>query len=335
MARGPLLWHDLVVNAPIIETLSGAPPPRDAVWALAGEYRPFVLESAAPPGRYSFAGANPFLTVFLRGECLEEIRCFLDSWTVPREEVPTPFPAGAVGWFAFESGLPRASLSFYDTVATWDQETGEALVCSTGLPSEDEVAMERGRERAASLAAHLTGETSSQGAFPRLLSPLRSDLSRDEFLRQAEKVRASVSAGNVEGAQVWQRFSVETQEPGHVIYGRLVRAAPSPFAAWLNAGEEGEWVAASRERVLAATGTAPEILGRIREALPNWGAAIGYFSFTGRADFATADRALYMEGGRVSFRAGARIDAATDPAEAYDASMSEAKILAAALGFKM
>ena len=134
---------------------------------------------------------------------------------------------------------------------------------------------------------------------------------------------------------MWQRFSVESDEPAHQIYGRLVRVRPAPFAAWIGGGEEGAWVAASRERHFEADGPFPEILARIRTALDRMGEAIGYFSFTGRADFCTTDGALRVADGRVTFRAGARIKADTDPDGAYEESMAEARVLAAALGFKL
>lgn len=62
-----------------------------------------------------------------------------------------------------------------------------------------------------------------------------------------------------------------------------------------------------------------------------YGGAVGYFSFTGDADFAIAIRTMLVEGGRAHIQAGAGVVADSVPANEYRECMNKARALLAAV----
>jgi para-aminobenzoate synthetase component 1 len=163
---------------PLVEELIPAPDPWEAARRFA--HYPFFLflDSAAddsPGGRYSFVTADPFATLFVRGNqvyapapkpypsgnpwgALAELMTPFHSATVPG--LP-PFQGGAAGLFGYGMGrhveripqprrdefcAPDMALGLYDWVLAWDQRAARAWLLATGLPHR----LEAGRQCAAS-----------------------------------------------------------------------------------------------------------------------------------------------------------------------------------------
>jgi para-aminobenzoate synthetase component 1 len=225
--------------------------------------RPFLLLSATPDGergRFSFAGADPFTTLTVPGDAegLEALRGVLEEHRIDGTGLPTPLPAGAVGFLSYDLGrrierlpsraeddlgVPDVSLCLYDTVATWDHATGEAFLTTTGP-----------REKAEALRDLLLSPVCTEGGPPRLTSTLRSTFTRADYLEAVRRVKDLIAAGDVFQVNLSQRFSVEVEEPGHVLFPRLVRANPAPFSAWLTSSCGAEVLSVSPERFLRQSG---------------------------------------------------------------------------------
>jgi len=275
----------------IVKKLENPVSPREALTALAERPRPFLLESAernGDAGRYSFAGADPFLTltasarriVTLRGpdaevredDPLDVLRDSLQACRLPPAKLPTPFPAGAVGFLAYDLGrqierLPACArddlelldvcLDFHDAVITWDHVTGDVFVTSTGLPLRGQDAAERANARADALIDWV-GEPPAV-AFPPARPAARPDALRSTFTRAAyeeavARAKDYIAAGDVYQVNVSQRFQVDAPESGLAIYHRLAEANPASFAAYLTSPCGAEVVSASPERFLRVVG---------------------------------------------------------------------------------
>ncbi len=252
-----------------------------ALAGLAGRRLPFLLESSRQDerfGRYSFAGADPFLTLTARGRRIEidrdgalevidddpltVLRRLLAEHRLPETDAPTPFPAGAVGFISYDFarglevlpdrteddlGLPDLFLAFHDSVITWDHLTGEATVSASRRP-----------ERAQALiAAARTGQV-RRVTLPRPASPLRSTFSKQEYLAAVSRAKELIAAGDIFQVNISQRFSTTTADPGLLIYRRLMHGNPAAFGAYLTSPCGAEIVSASPERFLRVSGDAVE-----------------------------------------------------------------------------
>ena len=257
------------------------PPPRAALAGLTACRHPFLLESSRVDerfGRFSFAGADPFLTLTARGrqiqidrggtvEALEDdplavLRRLLAEHRLPGSGAPTPLPAGAVGYLSYDLargierlpedtvddlGLPDLFLAFYDSVITWDHATGEATVSATGRP-----------ERAEELMDLVRADESRGVGLPRLASPLRSTFTKREYLAAVKTAKELIAAGDVFQVNISQRFATETAESGLDVYRRLMRGNPAAFGAYLVSPCGAEIVSASPERFIRVSGDAVE-----------------------------------------------------------------------------
>jgi len=245
---------------------------------------PFLLQSAqlGPQGRYSFAGADPFLQFVSHGTQIEvwrgaqRQRFEADPFVALRElmhtypmasAVETPFAAGAVGFFSYDLArviedlpqetqdphpFPDIHLGFYDAVVTWDAQEGRALITSSGLPLRGRAGQEHAAQRASWLEAQLRRP---RGSIPHSATPteMTSNFSREEYVAGVEEVKRLIGAGDLFQVNLSQRFTVRPRPDGLELFERLTRVNPAPFAAYLE-GPDGS-------QVLSAS---PELFVRVR-----------------------------------------------------------------------
>jgi para-aminobenzoate synthetase component I len=250
------------------------PPPHTALAGLSTGRHPFLLQSASPGGRFgafSFAGADPFLTVTSRGaevtiaradrtevvraDALEVLGKLLQEHRREGDDDGTPLPGGAVGFISYDFArrleklpettaddlaLPDLFFAFYDSVITWNHATGKATVGAS--------------DRAGELLALAQSGKDTPLGIPRLAAPLRSTFSRPEYLEAVRRVKDLIAAGDIFQVNLSQRFATEVTESGLAIYRRVTQTNPAAFAAYLTSPCGAEVVSSSPERFFRVTG---------------------------------------------------------------------------------
>jgi para-aminobenzoate synthetase component 1 len=255
--------------------LAKPPAPHDVVPILARSRAPFVLQSATRDerfGRFSFAGAEPYLTVTARdgvvntedhrtgarasieGEVFAILRDLLEEHGRPAEHPGTPLAAGAVGFFSYDLArsverlpslalddvdVPDLCIGFYDRIVTWDHTRGTAFVTGKG---------------AADLAGEIDGVGRSKLELPVLSSPLRSTFGRADYTAAVAKARELIAAGDIFQVNLSQRFTTDVAAPGHRMFPLLTHVNPAPFMAYLTGPDGLEVLSASPERFLRVEG---------------------------------------------------------------------------------
>jgi para-aminobenzoate synthetase component 1 len=170
-------------------------------------------------------------------------------------------------------------LGLYDWVIAWDHRIGTAWLVSTGMPETGPARERRARDRMDLVRERLGGrvgqpadrrpreQADTAAAAPRLapvisapsypvagvegatVIGLRSTFTHRGYLDAVTRVRDYIIAGDIFQANLSQRFQSDLLEPPFVLYRRLRRRNPAPFAAYLGFGEL-QVLSASPERFL-------------------------------------------------------------------------------------
>ena len=277
--------------------------------ALAGEPR-FLLDSALVHprlGRHSLLGAEPFATVRAwrlpdrppganalvrldrhrdvgpapwgdderatrHGDLYVLLRELLGAFAYdPPSRPPSPFGAGAVGYFAYEAGhhaerhggravddlgLPDVHLLLVDAVACHDAVAGTTSVAGTGWARTAATAHRRASDRCEQLLASL--------AVPQPATPLRTGapghdatvvvdamFGAAEYGELVECIKDHLRAGDAYEVCLTHRLSVRPPLPDPwALYGALRSVNPAPFAAFVDLGSS-VLVSSSPERFLS------------------------------------------------------------------------------------
>ena len=271
-----------------------APEPPTALEALRDRAEPWLLESALCSerlGRYSFAGADPWLVLrawgdrveiacrravrpdvpiglrILRGDPLELVRALLPP---PPDGGPDeiPFAGGAVGYLGYELasrfealglsaaddlGLPDLVLLFVDRVLAWDHREGRLVALGLGVAGDAAGAREGARVAAREIAAAVAGgaAASPERRVCAPSRPARAGLGREHFERAVEAILREIAAGNVYQACLTHRLELDYRGDPWELYRELRRASPAPFACYLELPE------------LAVVGSSPERFLRV------------------------------------------------------------------------
>ncbi|HYF96178.1 MAG TPA: aminodeoxychorismate synthase component I [Symbiobacteriaceae bacterium] len=244
----------------------------------------FLLESGpmgpAEVRRCSFAGAEPFMTLVVRGrECIvhEEgrtrvlegdplvvLQSLLNRCRVKAKDGFPGFPGGAVGYFAYEQGrvierlpetpaadlgLPDMVFGFYDVVLMIDHTSGETALLLGPPDGREAAAMSKARRWAAAL------KRAAPAPVPRAVAagPVVSSMTRQVYRRAVQTALDYIGAGDIYQVNLAQRFSALYTGTGWDLYRRLRALFPAPFAAFL---EMGSWqvVSGSPERFITVEG---------------------------------------------------------------------------------
>jgi para-aminobenzoate synthetase component 1 len=276
--------------APLVEELSPAPDPWEAVRRLAHLPHLLFLDSAArdsPFARYSFVTADPFDWLSSRGRSdnpFPRLAEWLNRYRA--ENVPglPPFQGGAAGLFGYdlchhierllrprfdEFALPDLALGLYDWVLAFDHRANRTWLISTGLP---ETRAWRRRDRAAErlrgVRRLLEGRPAAalsdtgpplplsslcpQHALP-ILPRLTSNFDRPGYLAAVRRAIEYVHAGDCFQVNVAQRLLHPAVRSPLELYGLLRERNAAPFAGLFDLG--GAVVAsASPERFLRVEG---------------------------------------------------------------------------------
>ncbi len=267
--------------------------PPGAIERLRGAGAPWLLESALPTpgiGRFSFAGADPYLILRCRGldveiECrravyegltigtshergpaLAALRARLPA--APRGECALPFCGGAVGVLGYElaeqldvhrlSGandlaLPDAVWLFVDALVGFDHELGHAQIAGLGIAHDAATARQRAERAARALAHKLAAPAVAPVRHRVTPSPagVHSDLDVAAYHKAVEAIAEEIAAGEL--YQACLTYRIDRAFPGDPwqLYRALRRCDPAPFAAYLELPE------------VAVAGSSPERFVRV------------------------------------------------------------------------
>lgn len=261
----------------LIEEITTAHTPESLVEELRGEANSCLLRSRRPDlpeGRYSLVTAAPFLTFRSYGDrCLmtdsrggrttvgspwKLVGELLTRYACPASP-PTPFPLG--GCFGFwgydlgyflesklkrtatdDLGLPDCCLGFYDSLVVFDHVVSKTWIISTGVQADgtrsvpqQESRLQFWRERLLRDPACRTsppGESCPSG-FP----PIKSNLSRKEFIRRVRRVQRYIRAGDVYQVNLSHRLETSLRCSAWELFTRLCTVSPAAFCAWMDCGD--------------------------------------------------------------------------------------------------
>jgi anthranilate synthase component 1 len=249
---------------------------------------PFLLESVEGgerAARYSFAGADPFRIVELRGgtifvdgaprdgSAVEELRRATDLGSVAPVAGLPPFAGGAMGYLGYdavrlieeipdscrdEGGLPEAWFGLYDVIVALDRARQRLLlVVASRIGGDPEAAWTAARLRLAAMHRSLLGGGSSPN--PQVI-PIpergwdgwRVTPTDDDYMAAVSRAREYILAGDIFQVVLSRRWRKMPRCTAPEIYRMLRLSNPSPYMFLFDTGQA---------RIL---GSSPEMLVRVR-----------------------------------------------------------------------
>ena len=180
----------------------------------------------------------------------------------PFADWPT-FAGGGIGYLSYDLGrqverlptlarddlgLPELWVAWYDAAVILDHRRQEAMVVGRVLPGREEAVASHVRFLLRALEA--ASEDPEPDPGPDFPGPgLRSTFSREGYEAAVRRAIAYIRAGDIFQVNLSQRFCAPWPWDPWLLYRRLRRANPAPFAAFLDGGR---WavVSASPERFL-------------------------------------------------------------------------------------
>ena len=249
-------------------------------------------DSARPLSRHCILARDPFAVLTAwgshavldwEGGCQEHGETFsllsrmLLDFELTGEDSPTPFPAGAMGYFGYELkstleavpsslpadlDMPDVWLAFFDSAVTLDLEENLLHITSTGLPQRGAAARKRAVRRAEDLRVQLFDPASPADGFEKSIeegAPTHSqggvgfqagsNFSREDYLGAIRRIKEHIAAGDIYQANLSQRFKRPFRGNSFDLFLDLRMRTPAPFSAYLDA-RDFSIVSASPERFL-------------------------------------------------------------------------------------
>ena len=232
----------------------------------------FLLESVEKGtqlGRYSFIGSRPE-RILAAGSC--SVNSAVEAASVAPEQffaaldnalqrgraiVPPGLPSfvgGAVGFVGYDMiralerlpdenpdvlGLPVALVAFYPDLVVFDHLTNEIyLVANVKVGSAERgelvAAYEQAQERLDALASRLAAPVPRLEAFHLQPESLQRNTPREAFLRNVERAKDYIFAGDIFQVVLSQRFSVGFSGDPFQVYRALRSINPSPYMFYLD-----------------------------------------------------------------------------------------------------
>lgn len=228
---------------------------------------PFLLESGglsrSDAGRFSFMGADPFMTFEARGEKLRigsggsagksegnplsVLRGLLSEFREDTHPV-FPFCGGAVGYIGYEGGehieslpprkpdsilVPDLYFCFYDTALTFDHLKGRVFIASSGIPEKGAGKRVRAKERLR-FFRELLSQDAGSGREAIEVGSLSANFRKDEYIEAVDKIKAYIETGDIYQANLSQRFEADFSGPPYQLYRKFREINPVPFGAFLD-----------------------------------------------------------------------------------------------------
>ena len=247
------------------------------------------VEGSIRLSRYSFICGEPFLTLKARGEEVElqregkkevrkqefssVLRELLKSYRLP-EDIDLPrFFGGAVGYAGYDAvrlferlpdpppddlELPDACYIFPEVVLVFDHYRSRLKIIVNSRPGDNpEAAYHDATEKIEQIEASLNNNSTCTlnrvNNHETILDdlPIRSNISRNEFMDKVEAIKQYIYSGDILQAVLSQRFEVETGVDPFEVYRTLRTLNPSPYMHYLNFND------------FQIAGASPEMLTRV------------------------------------------------------------------------
>ena len=247
-------------------------------------------------GRYSFLGWDPFLvfkskgdwiwiekkgeerestqTESMRGEPLKVLQRLLLRSRAPKLPGFPPFTGGAVGYLSYEVRhffeklpnfakddllLPDILFLFVDRLIAFDHIENRTWLIVNAQTQEGERAYQEALEAITEMERAVRKAPLSYeilDGIEKTQPTLSSNMSCLEFKWMVERAKAYIRAGDIFQANLSQRLQSSFANHPYVLYDRLRKINPSPFAAYFDFGDfaivsssperlikkEGEWI---------------------------------------------------------------------------------------------
>lgn len=197
-----------------------------------------------------------------RGSTLTFLRDVLKRFQLPDSNWPTPFPAGAMGYFGYELGalmepafglqsgsdeerdLPDLWLGLFDSAVTIDLERERVLLTATGQPDVGDRAHQRAESRIRELTAAVESAVADpmHGPVPAPPAPaagdgFESNFTPTGFAGAVDRIKEYIAAGDIYQANLSHRFRTRFRKDPFRLFLGLRQAAPAPFSAFLDGGD--------------------------------------------------------------------------------------------------
>lgn len=251
--------------------------PEAVFWLLKKEKHCVFLDSGMDQerlGRYSIIAWNPFLTFESKGKHIaikdeksqleymgntfDELKKLYQKY---QQEVISdlPFVGGFIGYFGYDLchqieklpvntiddiQLPDCWMGLYDGAYVYDHKTNLAYIADSGI-------REGTRERI--LANQALIESFEE---PEIILPVtshqpvfQSNFKKEDYITALSRLKAYIRTGDIYQANLTQRFTTEMTQSPEVLYMKLRRVNPAPFAAFIPL-EKGAVISSSPERLL-------------------------------------------------------------------------------------
>jgi len=220
--------------------------------------------SVAESGRFSYWAAEPREVFEFRsgpGDPFGQLERVLDRYRFSKGASSQPtlpdgmFRGGWIGWFGYELGryierlpqtttddlaMPLIHLSFYDRLLAYDHQRRTFWLIALALPDDTESP----ESKMASLEQLLHESRNVRPHRPRHvdmehidLSKARANMTKADYLRAVERIKRYIRDGDVYQVNFSQRFDRPFAGRAIDLFHWENRHNPSPYAAYLDAGE--------------------------------------------------------------------------------------------------
>jgi anthranilate synthase component 1 len=257
------------------EIIADMDTPVSAFLKMGNEINSFLLESVVggdQPGRYSFLGTNPFLTITARGNTVtlegeenETIDNVADPLSIVEQKMKKykpapvdglpPFFGGAVGYAGYDSvkyfeklpstasddlNIPEILFMFTDLVVVFDHIKHKMMVITNARVDKQThdlneayiEAMKRIDDTIKKLRISYPN-TQLVETRPANGSRFTSNMSKERFMKMVEKGKAYIHEGDIFQVVLSQRFSTTVDVDSFDIYRILRTINPSPYMVYI------------------------------------------------------------------------------------------------------
>ena len=233
-------------------------------------------------GRYSFIGANPFLTIRseknkiileedgqikkIDGNPLDILQEKLNLYKIQREEIP--FVGGAVGFLSYELShllenlpntlkkdveIPEMVMGFYDGILIIDHKYNKKYIGAIGFKENIEEIINKIEDSIKQYKNKLKiKEIDIENKKILKEKNINSNMTKDYYLSSIKKIKEYIYSGDIYQVNFTQRFKCDFEGDPIELYKNLKSINPAPFAVYLDFGE-GVVVSSSPERFIKLT----------------------------------------------------------------------------------